>query len=633
MKPGPHRTNLVHILLMEDETTVAHLIQMHLQNRGFSVAIAEDGKKGLQMLGAGHYDLLIIDHAMPVMSGVDVVRALKQRGPMPPILMISGLGRDDIAVEALKLGVMDYVVKDATSGFLERLPVAINEVLKKYAESEAMRAASEERTQWLHELKQRIRELGCLYGIEKLFASEGESIEVVLQAAVNLIPRACRHDDTAWARIHVHDLDFRSDGYADSPWKKSFVLKEMGRLIGNLDVGFHEKPPSPDQDLFTPEEYELLHAVADRLSHFVDRWTTQHQLASIHDELRKLSHAVEQSASAIMITNVRGEIEYVNPKFTEMTGYASAEVLGQNPRILKSGEKGAEEYRDLWQTITSGRDWRGEFHNRKKSGELYWDYSTISPVTNAEGAVTHFIAVKEDGTERKEAAACQLAVLSLSAKIAGSQTEDAICRVVIEGIRSAMGVDRCGLFLGHPNHPPFRGTYGTDLQGQTTDEHAHLWDIGRERDVEELFEHGSFKEGFPLGRPEAMPGEEGLTCTLIALRQAGEVFGVISVDNRITRRPITQAQMIHIAMLAEVLGNALQVARAREALRGSADDARRANEELEAFNRAMVGREGRIIELKEEVNRLLAKFGQAPKYPPVWNESERGPAAPDQEPR
>ena len=187
----------------------------------------------------------------------------------------------------------------------------------------------------------------------------------------------------------------------------------------------------------------------------------------IHEELRKLSRAVEQSASAILITDAKGEIEYVNPQFTEMTGYAPAEVLGQNPRFLKSGEMPPEEYQELWETITAGREWRGEFHNQRKNGELYWDYSTISPILDAQGVVTHFVAVKEDITDRKEAEALQAGVLNISAEIAGCQTEDEICRVVVEGIRSRMGVDRCGLFLGNPNHPPFRGTYGTDMDGTT----------------------------------------------------------------------------------------------------------------------------------------------------------------------
>ncbi len=117
--------------------------------------------------------------------------------------------------------------------------------------------------------------------------------------------------------------------------------------------------------------------------------------------LRKLSCAVEQSPVSVVITDTRGNIEYVNPKFTQLTGYALEEVLGENPRVLKSGLTPSTAYQALWNTITSGGEWVGEFHNRKKNGELYWEDASISPLTNIEGQITHFIGVKEDITERK----------------------------------------------------------------------------------------------------------------------------------------------------------------------------------------------------------------------------------------
>lgn len=117
-------------------------------------------------------------------------------------------------------------------------------------------------------------------------------------------------------------------------------------------------------------------------------------------KLRWLSQAVEQSPAIIAITDLQGNLEYVNPKFTEVTGYTSAEVLGKNPRILKSDEATPAEYRKLWETIPNG-EWRGEFHNRKKNGELYWEAARIGPIRDAEGRPAHYIAIKEDITERK----------------------------------------------------------------------------------------------------------------------------------------------------------------------------------------------------------------------------------------
>ena len=125
--------------------------------------------------------------------------------------------------------------------------------------------------------------------------------------------------------------------------------------------------------------------------------STAHQ-----DQLRRLWRALEHSPVSVVITDASGRIEYVNPKFTAVTGYTSEETLGRNPRILKSGETPVEVYADLWRTITAGREWRGELRNRKKNGDLFWEQATISAVRNARGVITRFVAVKEDVTERKE---------------------------------------------------------------------------------------------------------------------------------------------------------------------------------------------------------------------------------------
>ncbi|MEO0288443.1 MAG: response regulator [candidate division WOR-3 bacterium] len=118
-------------------------------------------------------------------------------------------------------------------------------------------------------------------------------------------------------------------------------------------------------------------------------------------EIEKLLFSVNQSPASVVITDTDGNIEYVNKKFTEVSGYTFEEVKGKNPRILKSGEKSKEEYKELWDTIKSGREWRGEFHNKRKDGTLYWELALIAPITDKDGKIINFVAVKEDITERK----------------------------------------------------------------------------------------------------------------------------------------------------------------------------------------------------------------------------------------
>lgn len=121
------------------------------------------------------------------------------------------------------------------------------------------------------------------------------------------------------------------------------------------------------------------------------------------ENARKLSRAVEQSPAMTIITDLSGHIEYVNPRFTHVTGYTLEDVMGKTPRILKSGETPPEVYRELWTTITSGRDWQGKLHNRKKDRTLYWAAVSISPITDKEGTLTHFLGSAEDITERRQA--------------------------------------------------------------------------------------------------------------------------------------------------------------------------------------------------------------------------------------
>ena len=120
------------------------------------------------------------------------------------------------------------------------------------------------------------------------------------------------------------------------------------------------------------------------------------------EEAGKLLRAVEQSPVSIVITSRDGLIEYVNPRFCQVTGYAREEAIGQSPSILKSGETSPEVYRDLWLSILAGKDWRGVLVNRRKNGELFWEDASIAPVVNEHGDITRFIAVKEDITGRMQ---------------------------------------------------------------------------------------------------------------------------------------------------------------------------------------------------------------------------------------
>ncbi len=120
------------------------------------------------------------------------------------------------------------------------------------------------------------------------------------------------------------------------------------------------------------------------------------------EELQKLSRAVEASSSTVIITDKNANIEYVNPKFTELTGYTKEEVIGKNPRLLKSGETPKENYVAMWEALSSGKEWKLITHNRKKDGTLYWDHCSISGIKNSKGEITHYVSIQDDVTRQKQ---------------------------------------------------------------------------------------------------------------------------------------------------------------------------------------------------------------------------------------
>lgn len=178
--------------------------------------------------------------------------------------------------------------------------------------------------------------------------------------------------------------------YAGAP-----LVASSGEALGTLCV-IDRKPRE-----LTPAQHHALKVLARQVMTLLELRLALSQRDQDRSLNRKLARAVEQSPVSIVVADLNGDIEYVNPAFVKLTGYTQKEVLGRNPRFLQSGNKTLEEYQALWQTITSGQTWQGEFRNKKKNGDLFWEQASISPVTDVLGLVSHYVAVKEDITERR----------------------------------------------------------------------------------------------------------------------------------------------------------------------------------------------------------------------------------------
>jgi PAS domain S-box-containing protein len=260
----------------------------------------------------------------------------------------------------------------------------VQRLLMQVAESEADLRESEEQTRTIYD------------GVnEAIFIHDAQT-----GAIVDVNHTACRM--FGWTREEFQKLRVEDMSSGVEPYTQENAMKMMTRGISDSGFTFEWHARKSDGRLFWTEGSARPITIGRQARLIVTaRDITKRKDAT--DRVRKLSRAVEQSPVSIIITNPAGRIEYVNPAACRLTGYTVGELNGENPRLLKSGHTPREEYRRLWETIVNGGEWHGEFRNRKKNGDLYWESTAISPITDDAGKITHFLAVKEDITERKAA--------------------------------------------------------------------------------------------------------------------------------------------------------------------------------------------------------------------------------------
>lgn len=200
------------------------------------------------------------------------------------------------------------------------------------------------------------------------------------------------------SRLLQNSIEISSQELRDAFQKHKHDAENQKKTIYKIKEAIDALNPSDHLEM---GDGETAHSDTSYLFDSLINLIQEHKKAE--GEILKLSKAVEQNPASIVITNTNGDIEYVNQKFCDLTGYSQEEIIGKNPRILKSENSPIELFVDLWDTILSGSEWRGELQNKKKNGDLYWESALISPIFNENREITHYLAIKEDITERRAA--------------------------------------------------------------------------------------------------------------------------------------------------------------------------------------------------------------------------------------
>jgi PAS domain S-box-containing protein len=291
-------------------------------------------------------------------------------------------------------------------------------------------------------------------------------------------------------------------------------------------------------------------------------------------QLRLQGAALESAANSILITDRDGVILWHNAAFTQLTGYTEQETIGQKPSLLKSGRHDPELYHGLWHTIRSGQVWHGELVNRRKDGRLYTEEMTITPVRGADGNISHYVAIKQDITERKQAELRLSAFSTLGQRLSSAQTAKAAAQIIVEVADQLLGWDACVCDLYSAHEQLVQPVLAIDIvSGQRTE-----CDPDHPRQAPGELARRAIQEGGqlllrddPRGmRPDGMPfgdvNRPSASILYVPIRNGTNVIGLLSIQSY-SANAYNQQNLQTLQLLADHCGAALDRIRTEEALR------------------------------------------------------------------
>ena len=366
------------VLIVDDIADNLNVIANILIQQDLNVIIAQSGREGINTAIRSMPDLILLDIMMPEMDGFEACRIIKSNNQISeiPVIFLTAKTEKQSLIKGFALGAVDFISKP----FLEAELIARVKTHLELRDSKLKLERTQKKNKaildnvadaiFIHDAN------GSLLEINKITETRlGYSRQEIL--LMNLKDISNSENFTSF----TSDIELvKKKG---SITFESLQKTKNGKLI----------PSEISVTLINFDGEEAFLSVARDIT----------ERKKNEDKIKKLSIAVEQSPASIVITDLNGNIEYVNPIFEKLTGYNSDEVIGQNPRILKSQNANPIIFDELWKTISSGKTWEGEFTNKRKNGDEFIESALIAPIKNDEGIITSYIAIKEEITERKKA--------------------------------------------------------------------------------------------------------------------------------------------------------------------------------------------------------------------------------------
>lgn len=566
------------VLMIEDSPLLrGRLAALIRQTAGLELlACAANGEEGLEMFRAFKPDAVLLDLQLPGLSGFELIPLFKREQPACRVVVLTVWVEAAVRERCLQLGADGFFAKAAE--FEQALAALRARGASACAEADLTEARARRLSRLLRAIRSvnqlivRERDPGLLCrGIcERLAGFNGYRLVWIARAAEVREPltlaasagdeaalaeelirewsQAAPEDDPVVAAVRAGEALVCHELGAIAPaWRARALerglralalvpIRSNGRVFGALVTH------AAGAEVFDEEETSLLREAADDLAFALQSIEHEQARAAAETERALLSTAIEQAAEAVVITDAAGTIQYVNPAFERITGYARAEALGQTPRLLKSGAHPPEFYRELWQTITAGRVWSGCFVNKRKDGALYAEEAAIAPVRDGAGRITHFIALKQDITERRR----------LEKRL---QASEAHFRSLIENVSDVVGVltpDGTVMYLS----PSMRRVLGHDpeaLVGTSALERIHPEDVAR---AQALLRRLVEAAGAPVREVLRHQHADGTwrTCETLGKLESDDAGGprVIVTARDITERESLEAQLRQMQKLESI---------------------------------------------------------------------------------